>query len=99
VGQKHEISINHIISFEMEIKIQYKDCDIQIKKNDKIYVINAIIISKEGYIVEMSETFIAKNRIYSNLIDYLNNVLYLDLEKVYQKLINKKNFIDKINSF
>ena len=99
MGQKHEISISHIISFEMEIKIQYKDCDIQIKKNDKVYVINAIIISKEGYIVEMSETFIAKNRVYSNLIDYLNNMLYLDLEKVYQKLINKKNFIDKINSF
>ena len=56
----------------MEIKIQYKDCDINLKKNDNIYVINAVTISDEGYIVEMSETFISKNRIYSNLIDYLN---------------------------
>jgi len=98
VGQKYEVSLNHIISFEMEIKLQYKDCDITIKKNDKVYVINAIIISEEGYIVEMSETFISKNRIYSNLINYLNDTLYLDLEKVYQKLINKKNFTDKIRS-
>ena len=82
----------------MEIKIQYKDCDINLKKNDKVYVINAVTISKEGYIVEMSETFISKNRIYYNLINYLNNTLYLDLEKVYQKLIAKKKFVDKIRN-
>ena len=99
MGQKHKVSINNIISFEMEIKLQYKDCDINLKKNDKIYIISGVTISKEGYIVEISETFISKNRIYSNLIDYLNNTLYLDLERVYQKLINKKNFIDKIDSF
>jgi hypothetical protein len=98
VGQKYEIVTNNIISFEMEIKIQYKDCDINLKKNDKVYVINAVTISEEGYIVEMSETFISKNRIYSNLIDYLNNTLYLDLEKVYQKLIAKKKFVDKIRN-
>ena len=98
MGQKYEIVTNNIISFEMEIKIQYKDCDINLKKNDKVYVINAVTISEEGYIVEMSETFISKNRIYSNLIDYLNNTLYLDLEKVYQKLIAKKKFVDKIRN-
>ena len=98
MGQKYEIVTNNIISFEMEIKIQYKDCDINIKKNDNIYVINAVTISDEGYIVEMSETFISKNRIYYNLINYLNNTLYLDLEKVYQKLIAKKKFVDKIRN-
>jgi len=99
VGQKKYIlTENNIISFEMIVKLQYKDCDINIKKNDKVYVINAITISKEGYIVEMSETFISKNRIYSNLINYLNNTLYPDLEEVYQKLKMKKNFSNKIRS-
>ena len=98
MGQKYEIFNSHIISFEMEIKIQYKDCDIIVKKNDRIYVINAVIISKEGYIVEYSETFLAQNRIYPKIIDYLNNIILLDLENVYQKLINKMNFRDKINS-
>ena len=96
MGQKYEIKTNHIVSFEMEVKLQYKDCEIIIKKNDRIYIINSIIISKKGYIVEISETFLSKNRIYSHLTDYLNNVICQDLEMVYQKLINKAAFVDKI---
>ena len=96
MGQKYEIRTNHIVSFEMEIKLQYKNCEIIIKRNNKVYVINSIIISKKGYIVEISETFLSKNRIYPHLIDYLNNVICQDLEMVYQKLINKAAFVDKI---
>ena len=96
MGQKYDIRSDHIISFEMEIKLQYKDCDITIKKNDKIYIIDCAIISKVGYIVKISETFLSKQRIYSKLVDYLNNVIDNDLEVVYQRLLNKRNFVDKL---
>ena len=82
----------------MEIRIQYKDCEITIKRNDKFYAITAMIISEEGYIVATSETFRALNRIYANIIDYLNNKISDDIENVYQKLINKRNFRNKLNN-
>ena len=81
----------------MEVRVQYKDCEITIKRNDKFYAITAMIISEEGYIVEVSETFRALNRIYANIIDYLNNKISDDIENVYQKLINKRNFRNKLN--
>lgn len=96
MGVKYEIRNNHIVSFEMETKFQYKNCSVTIKKNDRVYVIDCVIISKEGYIVEISEAFLAKNRIYPCIINYLNNIIDNDLDVVYQKLINKKGFIDKL---
>ena len=81
----------------MEARIQYKDCEITVKRNDKFYSIYAVLISKELYIVEVSETFKALNRIYANITDYLNNKISDDIENVYQKLINKRNFRNKLN--
>jgi len=98
VGQKYEIVTNNIISFEMIVKLQYKDCEMTFKKIDQVYKIDAVDITKKGYIVEFSETFLAKKKIYPNLLRFLNNVVDRDLDIVHQKLIAKKKFIDKIRN-
>jgi len=98
VGQKYEIVTNNIISFEMTVKLQYKDCQMTFKKTDQVYKIDAVDITEKGYIVEFSETFLAKKKIYPNLLNYLNNVVDQDLNMVYQKLKNKKKFTDKIRN-
>lgn len=98
MGQKHEIKTNDIISFEMTVKLQYKDCEITFKKTDQVYKIDAINISEKGYIVEFSETFLAKKKVYPNLLNFLNHVVDQDLNTVYQKLKNKKKFIDYIRN-
>ena len=98
MGQKYEIVTNNIISFEMTVKLQYKDCQMTFKKTDQVYKIDAVDITEKGYIVEFSETFLAKKKIYPNLLNYLNNVVDQDLNMVYQKLKNKKKFTDKIRN-
>ena len=80
----------------MNVKLHYKDCEMTFKKTDQIYKIDAIDISKRGYIVEFSETFLAKKKVYPNLLNYLNNVVDQDLNIVYQKLKNKKKFTNYI---
>jgi len=97
VGQ-YKITNSNIISFEMIVKLSYKDCEITFKKTNQVYIITAIDITKKGYIVEFSETFLAKKKIYPNLLNFLNNVVNEDLNMVYQKLIAKKNFINKIRN-
>ncbi len=98
MGQKYEITNNDIISFEMSVKLYYKDCEMTFKKTDQIYKIDAIDISKRGYIVEFSETFLAKKKVYPNLLNFLNQMVYQDLNIVYQKLKNKKKFTDHIRN-
>jgi len=98
VGQKYEIINNDIISFEMVVKLQYKDCEMTFKKTDRIYKIDAIDISKKGYIVEFSETFLAREKTYPNLLNFLNYMVDQDLNTVYQKLKNKKKFTDYIRN-
>jgi len=97
VGQ-YKITNSNIISFDMSVKLTYKDCEINFKKADQIHIIAAIDITEKGYIVEFSETFLAKKRIYPNLVNFLNNVIDKDLNIVYQKLIAKKKFVDKIRN-
>ena len=97
MGQKYEIKINNIISFEMTVKLQYKNCEMTLKKTDQVYIINAVDITERGYIVEFSETFLEKKKTYPNLLNFLNN-LDQDLNIVYQKLINKKKFVDKVRN-
>ena len=97
MGQKYEITNSNIISFEMNVKLNYKDCEITFKKADQIYIITAVDITKKGYIVEFSETFLEKKKVYPNLLKLLNN-LDEDLNIVYQKLITKKKFVDKIRN-
>jgi len=67
-----------------------------LKKTDQVYIIDVVDITKNGYIVEFSETFLAKKNIYPNLLNFLNNVVNKDIDMVYQKLITKKNFVDKV---
>ena len=98
MGQKYEIVNNNIISFEMIVKLQYKNCEMTFKKTDQIYKIDVVDITEKGYIVEFSETFLAKKKAYPNLLNFLNNVVDLDLNIVYQKLKVKKQFTDKIRN-
>ena len=97
MGQKYEIKTNDIISFEMIVKLRYKDCEMTFKKTDQVYKIDAIDISEKGYIVEFSETFLAKKKVYPNLLNFLNNVVDLDLDIIYKKLQNKKNLRDSLD--
>ena len=97
MGQKYEIETNNIISFEMIVKLQYKDCEMTFKKTDQVYKIDAVDITEKGYIVEFSETFLAKKKVYPNLLNFLNNVVDQDLDIVYKKLQNKKNLRDALD--
>ena len=97
MGQ-YKITNNNIISFEMTVKLQYKDCEMTFKKTDQVYKIDVVDITEKGYIVEFSETFLAKKKTYPNLLNFLNNVVDLDLNVVYQKLKMKKEFTDKIRN-
>ena len=94
----HKITNNNIISFEMIVKIQYKDCEMTFKKTDQVYKIDVVAITKKEYIVEFSETFLAKKKVYPNLLNFLNNVVDQDLDIVYQKLKVKKDFTDKVRN-
>ena len=98
MGQKYEITDNNIISFEMIVKLQYKNCEMTFKKTDQVYTINVVDITEKGYIVEFSETFLTKKKTYPNLLNFFNNVVDQDLNMVYKKLIAKKKFVDKIRS-
>ena len=82
----------------MSVKLRYKDCEMTFKKTDQVYKIDAIDITKKGYIVEFSETFLAKKKVYPNLLNFLNNVVDQDLDIVYQKLKNKKRFTNYIRN-
>jgi hypothetical protein len=98
VGQKYIITDNNIISFEMTVKLRYKDCEMTFKKTDQVHKIDAIDISEKGYIVEFSETFLAKKKENPNLLNFLNNVVDQDLDMVDQKLKMKKKFTNKIRN-
>jgi len=97
VGQKYKFTDNNIIAFEMTVKLRYKDCEMTFKKTDQVYKIDAIDISEKGYIVEFSETFLAKKKVYPNLLNFLNNVVDLDFDIVYKRLQNKKNLRDVLD--
>ena len=97
MGQKYEIKTNNIISFEMTVKLQYKNCEITFKKTNQVYTILAIDITEKGYIVEFSETFLANKELYSLLLDYLNHIVDQDLDTVHKKLQNKKNLRDALD--
>ena len=98
MGQKYEIDTNNIISFEMIVKLQYKNCEMTFKKTDQVHKIDVVDITEKGYIVEFSETFLEKKKAYPDLLNFLNNVVDLDLNVVYQKLKIKKEFTDKIRN-
>ena len=81
----------------MTVKLQYKNCEMTLKKTDQVYIIGAVDITEKGYIVEFSETFLEKKKAYPNLLNFLNNVIDQDLDIVNKKLQNKKNLRDTLN--
>ena len=81
----------------MTVKLQYKNCEMTFKKTDQVYKIDVIDITEKGYIVEFSETFLAKKKAYPNLLNFLNNVVDQDLDIIYKKLQNKKNLRDALD--
>ena len=97
MGQKYTFTDNNIIAFEMIVKLQYKNCEMTLKKTDQVYIIDAVDITEKGYIVEFSETFLAKTKTYPNLLNFLNNVVNQDLDTVHNKLQNKKNLRDALD--
>ena len=97
MGQ-YKITNSNIVSFEMNVRLEYKDCEMILKKFDNLYKIDGTIISNKGYIVEYGSPFVAEKNIYPNLLNYINNVISEDIETVYKRLINKKNFTDQVRS-
>lgn len=92
------IKNNDIISFECAVKLQYKDCEMTLRRIDRVYIINVVDITEKGYIIEISETFLGKKELYPDLLNFLNHVVDKDLYKVYKKLQNKKNLRDALDS-
>jgi len=96
VGQK--IKIDDIISFEMIVKIYYRNCEVTAKRYGQILNVHVSNFSDKGYFTEKSENFIGQSE-YSDLLNYLNNNIQY-IEGVYQKTIeeNTRND-DKITDF
>lgn len=97
MGQKYKFTDNNIIACEMTVKLQYKNCEMTLKKTDQVCIIDAVDITEKGYIVQFSETFLAKKKTYPNLLNFLNNMVDKDLNIVYKKLQNKKNLRDALD--
>lgn len=71
----------------MTAKIDYKNCEVTLKRHGKVFELNIINISKKGYIMEINKTFIL-NTDYHNVLSCLNeNIVYI--EEIYKKLIKK----------
>ena len=93
-----KITKNDIISFEMVVKLTYKDCEVTAKRNGQFLEVQVANFSGKGYFTEKSETFICDGE-YPNLLNYLNNNIHY-IEEVYEKTIeaNTRND-DKIRDF
>ena len=76
-----------IISYNCTIKLNYKNCDVVLKRfvNDADMTIT--IISGKGYIIGKNKTFICKPG-YNHILNYLNeNINYID--DIYNDIIKK----------
>ena len=96
MGQK--IKIDDIISFEMTVRLNFKNCEVTVKRFGQILDIHVSNFSDKGYFTEKSENCIGQSE-YSDLLNYLNdNIQYI--EEIYQKTIkqNARND-DKITDF
>ena len=65
------VNIDDIVSFEMTAVIEYKNCEVTIKKFGKILDLTIKGISDKGYLIEKNKDFICKlNCIH--LLNYIN---------------------------
>ena len=93
-----EIKIDDIISFEMTVRLNFKNCEVTVKRFGQILDIHVSNFSDKGYFTEKSDDFICHSE-YVDLLNYLhNNIQYI--EGVYKKTIeeNTRND-DKITDF
>ena len=44
MGQKYTLFNNNIVSFEMNVKLQYKNCEMTFKKTDQVHKIDVVDI-------------------------------------------------------
>ena len=94
----HEIKIDDIISFEMTARLNYKNCEVTLKKFGKILDLTIVNISNKGYFIKRNKNFICDSSV-NDLLNYLNdNIHYID--DIYDNLIEEDaRNDDKIKDF
>ena len=76
-----------IISFEMVVKLTYKNCEVTVKRYGKILDLTIVNISDKGYIIEKNKTFINKSKYTEILICINKNISYI--KEIYNELIEE----------
>ena len=96
LGQK--IKIDDIISFEMTIRLNYKNCEVTVKRFGKILDLTIVNISNKGYFIKRNKTFICDSTV-KDLLHYLNGSLHY-IDDIYDNLIEEDaRNDDKIRDF
>ena len=92
------VNKDDIISFEMTVKLNYKNCEVTVKRHGKILDLTIVNISNKGYFIKRNKTFIHETK-YSNLLTAINgNIGYI--EELYDNLIEEDaRNDDKIRDF
>ena len=79
------VNEDDIISFEMTVKLNYKNCEVTVKRFGKILDLTIVNISNKGYFINRNKTFICDSSV-NDLLNYLNdNIHYID--DIYDNLI------------
>ena len=79
------VNENDIISFEMTARLNYKNCEVTLKKFGKILDLTIVNISNKGYFIKINKTFINKSE-YTEILSFINkNIIYID--EIYNNLI------------
>ena len=80
-----KINVDDIISFEMTARLNYKNCEVTLKKFGKILDLTIVNISNKGYFIKINKTFINKSE-YTEILSFINkNIIYID--EIYNNLI------------
>ena len=93
-----QIIEDNIISFCCTIKLDYKNCDVTLKRYGHIVDLSITHITDRGYIVEKNNTFVSSPE-YRHLLNYLNENIG-HIEEIYNEVIEKSTRNDsKIRDF
>ena len=92
------VNENDIISFEMTVKLNYKNCEVTVKRFGKILDLTIVNISNKGYFIKINKTFICDSKV-NDLLNYLNGSLHY-IDDIYDNLIEEDARNDsKISDF
>lgn len=69
----------------MTARINYKNCEVTVKRFGKILDLTIVNISDKGYFIKRNKTFICDSKYY-NLLNYLNGSLHY-IEEIHSNLI------------